>query len=811
MKLHTRICAAIFLFSLATAKCPADDGTFDLVQAGEPRAFVLLGNEASEQDAFAAAELRKYVREMTGTELAIRRMDEGQQEASLNPILIGTTLSHGAIRRLSSNPSSRLSVETLTDEGFVIRTTRWGSRPALVIAGIGPVSPVYGVYDFLERFGRVGFFRYEEHVPRREDFVVPHTEVVERPFFSSRIFGGQAVYFGVHSFSEQDWREEIRWYAKSRYNRLEYFPGPVIYPDEQLQWKRLGIESPPWEAPSDHVQMRQRLIKFGRMLGVFTPYLTGDGQIPQQFSEEFRQLYPDAKYFAYKRGAKEEYYVHPSDPLWQRINQERLKAQIELYGPTRIFNLAAPYAERAPGTPREREALTLAFAEALGQLGRWAEQQYPGCEWTLRTWAFNNHEYWQFDRVERLINAIPKQMNLSIWHFPSEDEPGLRFVNYWYGRPWSFIVFHSMGGNTTVHGDVHRLFGHVFRTLADQRATALNGFGHITEARDYFPMYTDLVRKLAWDPTISLDRYVRDYCERRYAPESVTAMVACHEKMLKTVYGPQSDTHMRDGFRTVRLQDPVYWFELGSYIVPFDELQRRVATLRENWAPTLRDALEDALRVAGTEDGNRCFQRDLVDLMRSYAQVRLNTSIWHAGEAVRRGDAEAFERQEHHIARLFDHLLAAIAVVADRWEFGVNAAIEKAKDSAHSATPERVRHHLHFVNLGDWGASTISNYYRSDRYELIRDVYRPMTMRYLRACREQLESGDRALPESSEDAHRYHSIVDVVPEESRQAMGADYTEILKNFVTLPCAPPPEKPDAAETAQRFLLAIDNGEI
>ncbi len=785
-----------------------------LVQSGQSCAYVLLGEHPSWQDKFAAGELATYIEKMTGVRLAIRRLSQRNLPESDFPILIGRPETHKIIAALANRGSIVLREKELTAEGFILKTVRWQERPCMVIAGVSDVATVYAAYDFLERFGRIGFFRYEEHVPKRKDFVIPSCNIREKPFFRTRLFGGQYHYFGIHFYSESQWKEELRWYAKYHLNRCNYPPGPpVAYLLDNGMWKRLGIKIATKQEPRDRkkghaLKILKRLVPYALKLGVRSPYPTTDGEIPNTVLKAFKHTYPKVRLFELIRNGRHNTYVDPADPMWLRLNKARLENRIAILGDSKLYYLPSPWGERTPGkTPQEQERITRDYADALGQLTKWAEKTHTGSEWVMDCWAVANKTYWQPYRVKRMLDALPKNLNMVVWDYPAEDEPSYVYNSYWFHRPWAFIVFNSMAGNTTVHGDIYRIMGNLYRVLCDQRAEKMVGFGWYTEARDYVPFYEDLVLHLAWNPLINLDDFIRDYCERRYRPESVPTMISCHEKMLKTVYGPRSNTHLTDGFRSVILMNPVYWHQLGGHWVPFDELQHRKTILQSHWAPILADALADALSVYDNEQNNPAYIRDLVDLMRSYVHVQINQAVWDAVEALRHQNLVDFEKHYTHIDRLFDQLLKAVNLVSHRWEFGVNALIKDFRDAPLKYSPEEIRHYLYYVT---WRGDKIYDYVRSDRYEMIRDIYRPMTMAYLDACREQIKKNKKTLPWNTTNITKYKTIMDVAAT-VKKAAGTKYQSFIDKFISGPCPPPPPQPDAKKTVQDFLKAIRTGKL
>jgi len=812
---YVRATAWLIMLMGCSLFCAADD-FLPLVEKGQAKAFILLGRQPSRQEQFAADELKAYLRKMTGAELPVFRTGDTNLPAQ-PAVLIGRPPTHEVVAELAGRGEIAPDEKQLTHDGFVLKTVVWNGRPALVVAGASDVATVYAVYDLLERYGPVGFFRHEEHVPRRESFSVPACDAAERPMFRVRLQGGQYHYFGIHYFSEAQWQEELRWFAQNRMNRINYFPGPnVLYLIEAPMWKRLGIEAPPQSDPRERnpgeaLAMVKRLTQYGRDLGVRAHFHATDGQISHGVAEQFRKKYPDVNYLTITRNNETGVYIHPADPMWLRLNQEIIANFAEHFGDSELLSMPSPWGERSPGkTPEEQEELTREYAAAVGRLATWAGTKYPGAEWFLDGWALANHQYWQPYRTERLLNALPKDFNLVIWDYPAEDEPSYVRNEYWFGRPWGYAAFGSMAGNATVHGDAGRLVGEVFRVLADQRAGKLVGFGRYTEALDYAPFFQDLVMHMAWDPIMNLDAFVEDYCERRYAAESVPAMRACHQKLLKTVYGPHSDTHLKDGFRTVRAQDPVYWFKLGENWAPFDEIQRRVAVARAYWPPLLRDALADALKAARAERDNPAWRRDVADIMRSYVQARMNETIWEAGQAACRGDLAAFEKADARARRLFDRLLAAIGIVADRQEYSVTALIRDFLDAPLKFDESEIRHHLYYTTFG---GDRIYDYWRSDRYEMIRDIYRPLTLAYLDGCRAQLQAGKKGLPEVAARAGAYQTIMDAapLPDDARGKLEPEMQKVVDRFINGPTEPPPAPPDAAGVAREFLKAVAHGEI
>lgn len=141
---------------------------------------------------FAAMELQRYLRRMTGLEadfaIAVAPPATG------DVFLVGTS-DHGE--------------KQLGPEGYRIESGRRGGRQLVSIAGGGRVGTLYGVYDLLYRLGCRWFSPGEigEEVPRID--VIPDINVVEQPSFITR---------GFLAWEDRGDPDFLLWMARNRMN-----------------------------------------------------------------------------------------------------------------------------------------------------------------------------------------------------------------------------------------------------------------------------------------------------------------------------------------------------------------------------------------------------------------------------------------------------------------------------------------------------------------------------------------------------------------------------------------------------------------
>jgi len=193
-------------------------------------------------EAFAAMELQKHLRVLTGREDDFAIVDDGKiPEGEL--IVVGSPANNAAAERFASKLSVSLKqLEELGPEGYRIKTGEIDGRRATLIAGGGRVGTLYGAYDLLHRMGCRWFSpaEFDADVPSENgDRRLKHQgasprfqwnpsfDVVERPSFSLR---------GFHAVEKRETPEFILWMAR---NRLNFW---TVYVHDQALLRKLGIQ-----------------------------------------------------------------------------------------------------------------------------------------------------------------------------------------------------------------------------------------------------------------------------------------------------------------------------------------------------------------------------------------------------------------------------------------------------------------------------------------------------------------------------------------------------------------------------------------
>jgi len=160
-------------------------------------------------EAFAALELQRYLRKMTGREddfpiVGDKRLPDGAL------ILVGgphsNAQSHHLAPALGIDPTG---LARLGPEGYRIKSAVLGERRVTIVAGGRRVGTLYGAYDLLYRLGCRWFAPGEAHEEVPHINSIPDLDVTERPDFLTR---------GFHAWEDRGDPDFLLWMARNRLN-----------------------------------------------------------------------------------------------------------------------------------------------------------------------------------------------------------------------------------------------------------------------------------------------------------------------------------------------------------------------------------------------------------------------------------------------------------------------------------------------------------------------------------------------------------------------------------------------------------------
>ncbi len=184
-----------------------------LLRNGATAWRIELPASAGPAEKFAAAELARYVKQMSGAELAVAAAPGD-----------GPAVVLGCREQLSPGDQAVLPAQAAGHDGYaVVVRSKQGDKPArIVIAGQNGRGVVYGTYDLLERFGCRWFYpqqdaRDVEVVPRRQTLELAADSWSVASPMRYRICNGSSWFFEMDLDAA---RHQLDWAMKSRYNAM---------------------------------------------------------------------------------------------------------------------------------------------------------------------------------------------------------------------------------------------------------------------------------------------------------------------------------------------------------------------------------------------------------------------------------------------------------------------------------------------------------------------------------------------------------------------------------------------------------------
>lgn len=173
---------------------------------GQLSAQIAINQDALPVEKHAAAELQKYIRQMSDAELPV-----AYDASSDHPnIYIGQAAPPRGVD---------LSEWTIGFDGYVVKSI----NDDIILIGLKPYSCLYAVYHLLERYLGCGFFEHGDQIPRRTSITASCLNDVCKPKFEwrNKCVSHFVSYSGHRWFGEEQWKRSFDWLVKTRLNACE--------------------------------------------------------------------------------------------------------------------------------------------------------------------------------------------------------------------------------------------------------------------------------------------------------------------------------------------------------------------------------------------------------------------------------------------------------------------------------------------------------------------------------------------------------------------------------------------------------------
>ena len=612
----------------------------------------------------------------------------------------------------------------------------------LVISGNSALSMAVGLNHYLKEYCHQTVTWYvrdavkgPRRLPRFDGKISRKALVRDRFFLNYCTFG-----YSLNWWQWEDWERLIDWMALNGVNMAlattgqesvwmdvwrdlgmsdeqirTYFTGPSY-----LGWHRMtNIDR--WHGPlpqswlDAQEELQKKIVARERELGI-KPILTSfTGHVPR----DLKSLYPEAditKLNAWA-GFEEDYhswYLHPSDPLFAKVQDMFLAKQQEMYGECDVYGID-PFNELDPPS-WDPDYL----AEASRLTYESIKKYNPEAVWLQMAWVFyHKRVHWTPERLEAYLTAVPKGKLLLLDYYCDKIEL-YRITDKFYGNDFIWSYLGNFGGNTMIAGNFKDISSKLDRVYAEA-GDEFKGIGCTLEGLDVNPFMYEYVLDRAWERTGTDEDWIRQLADRRAgaADEDYRkAWEIISEKVLKEVSGNVSAMlSARPTMKGVARRNKV--------VMDYDN----------------KDLLEAWKHLAMSEDHDSPSWRfDCVNIPRQCLENafgRINKSML---EAYGEGDAAKVDSLCVMMSGILDDVDRLVA--SDSY-FLLGKWIEDARsfgvDDAEKDYYERDARNI----ITTWGGrgKRLNDYANRTYAGLVRDYYKPRWEMYFEAIKTSLESG----------------------------------------------------------------------
>jgi hypothetical protein len=208
---------------MAPGPSAASGSVVPVAGGGKAQAVIVLGEATGEGAKFAATELQKDLKALSGAEFQI--VTDGQA-ASQSPqqawILIGGPDQNRLVKRAVDTGLTGFS--GLKTDGFVLNTYRLDKRAVVVAGGNDEASTMYAVFELLAQLGVTFRLTGDIVPPVQLSLSIPALNMRKEPAILQRGFLVEASHHpSITMLSYQDWSHLFDQMAKMKYNYLEFW------------------------------------------------------------------------------------------------------------------------------------------------------------------------------------------------------------------------------------------------------------------------------------------------------------------------------------------------------------------------------------------------------------------------------------------------------------------------------------------------------------------------------------------------------------------------------------------------------------
>lgn len=633
---------------------------------------------------------------------------------------------------------------------------------AIAASGSSPIALVHGVAQALEAKGKLHLSwegRRAAPLSRADNF---DSGEVSSPFdlrayLNTCTYGYTTPWWDWARWSSEiDWMaahgvdtplamegQEYVWRALWREEGMdEAAIGQSLSAAPFLPWQRMGNIagyraplSPGWIEKKHQLQIR--ILGRMRSLGMKPVLPAFAGYVP----ETFAKAHLKARIYKMRswEGFPPTYWLDPSDPLFTRLAKRFIEIYNATYGAGDYY-LADAFNEMVPPIAEDgSDAANAQYGDAIAntaaantqaekvaalppavrdaRLAAYGEKLYhsitaaaPNATWVMQGWLFGaDKAFWTPDAVRAFLSKVPDEKML-VLDIGNDRYPGIwQQTQAFYGKQWVYGYVHNYGGSNPAYGDLGFYKTDIAAALNNPARGHMAGFGLFPEGLHSNSIVYAYAYDLAWGPKRDLGEWLKTYTAARYGSTS-PALVAAWQGAISGAY-------------QTRYWTPRWWNQMAGAYLFFKRPSLSGADYPA--APgdpaALRRGIE-AMLAAAPAHPSALFAKDIVDLTRHYASMRLDDRLKAALAAYKAGDVAGGDKaraQISDLARKIDTLAANQQETLASWVKDARAYGDTPQEKADYATQAKA-----IVTI--WGGTGHLSDYASRAWSgLYADYYLP--------------------------------------------------------------------------------------
>ncbi len=507
---------------------------------------------------------------------------------------------------LASNPNG-------TDNDYFELTT---VNDKVHIKGNNGVSLATGLNHYLKYYCKVNICQVGDQVKMPAQPVVVDKVVFKETKTKVRYsYNYCTLSYSMAFMGEKEWQDELDWLALNGVNVvldataqeevwrrfltglgysheeiLRFIAGPAYYAWAYMA-NLTGFGGPvhdSWFAERTELARKNQLRM--RKLGMYPVLQAYCGMLPTDITEHFEDIdiIPQGTWCSFDRPTM----LRTTAPVFKEYAEKFYKAQAEVYGDYSIYYATDPFHEGGNVADMRRNEIA---REVLSALLSYKKDAI----WIIQSWQGNPTSE-LLKGIGELPNGKPHALILDLY---AEKDPNYlkghsANGNYGYSQefdstPWVFCMLNNFGGRLGLHGHLDNLAKWIPDAL--NNCKCLRGIGITPEASFNNPVLYDFLFETVWTDSaaspkeeIDVNKWIKDYCERRYGAVSASAEKAW-EILINTVYkaelnklgqgAPESIVNTRP---TLESRSASSW---GNAVIAYDkeELKKAARLMLEDY------------------------------------------------------------------------------------------------------------------------------------------------------------------------------------------------------------------------------------